>query len=58
MSSRKTVDRDRKPFTLWLPVATADEPKRIQTQMGRGAVADVVRDAIDVYLYRAGNVAR
>ena len=50
MSPRKTLDQDRKRFTLWLPVATADELERLQTEMGKGAIAEIVRDAIDVYL--------
>ena len=50
MSPRKTLDQDRKRFTLWLPTATADELERLQTEMGKGAIAEIVRDAIDVYL--------
>ncbi len=50
MSPRKTLDQDRKRFTLWLPTATADELEHLQTAMRKGAIAEIVRDAIDVYL--------
>ncbi len=43
MSPRKTLDQDRKRFTLWLPTATADELERLQTEMGKGAIAEIVR---------------
>ncbi|MCX7429108.1 MAG: hypothetical protein NTW96_26220 [Planctomycetia bacterium] len=40
MSPRKTLERDRKRFTLWLRVATADEREHPQTKMGKGAIAE------------------
>ena len=43
MSPRKTLDQDRKRFTLWLPTATAEELERLQTEMGKGAIAEIVR---------------
>jgi hypothetical protein len=49
MSPRKMLEQDRKRFTLWLPTATADELERLQTVMGKASIAEVVRDAIDVY---------
>jgi hypothetical protein len=49
MSPRKTLKQDRKRFTLWLPIATADHLERLQTTMGKASIAEVVRDAIDIY---------
>ncbi len=49
MSPRKMLEQDRKRFTLWLPTATAEELERLQSVMGKASIAEVVRDAIDVY---------
>jgi len=43
------LEQDRKRFTLWLPTATAEELERLQSVMGKASIAEVVRDAIDVY---------
>ncbi len=49
MNPRKSLEQDRKRFTLWLPTATAEELERLQSVMGKASIAEVVRDAIDVY---------
>ena len=50
MSPRKTLEQDRKRFTLWLPTATAEELERLQHETGKASIAEVVREAIDIYL--------
>lgn len=49
MSPRRPRNEGKRRFTLWLPDTTADELERLQHQLGRGSVAEVVRDAIEVY---------
>jgi hypothetical protein len=43
----------RKPgktrFTLWLPDLTHEKLSKLQQETGKDAVADVIRDAIEVY---------
>ena len=36
-------------FTLWLPDETMQELERLQQTTGKGSIAEVVRDAIEVY---------
>lgn len=50
MSPRKTQDQDRTRFTLWLTQETLDELERARRNLDKGAVAEVIRDAIEVYL--------
>jgi metal-responsive CopG/Arc/MetJ family transcriptional regulator len=44
------MDPDRTRFTLWLTQETLDELERVQRNLDKGSVAEVVRDAIEVYL--------
>lgn len=50
MSPRKARDEENTRFTLWLPTATAEQLEKLQQKYGKGSLAEVVRDAIDVYL--------
>jgi len=50
MSPRKTQDHDRTRFTLWLTQQTLDELENARRALDKGAVAEVIRDAIEVYL--------
>lgn len=50
MSPRKARDEENTRFTLWLPTATAQQLEELQHKNGKGSLAEVVRDAIDVYL--------
>ena len=49
MAPRKSTD-EKTRFTLWLPVATANELERLQRDLGKLSVSEVVRDAIEVYI--------
>ena len=49
MSPRKPRNEGKTRFTFWLPDTTAEELERLQAKLGKGSVAEVVRDAIDVY---------
>jgi hypothetical protein len=49
MSPRKPRDEEKTRFTLWLPVATAKEIERLQYDLGKLSMSEVVRDAIEVY---------
>ncbi len=49
MSPRKPTE-DKTRFTLWLPTATAQELDRLQRDLGKLSVSEVVRDAIEVYI--------
>ena len=48
MSPRKPSD-DKTRFTLWLPQTTIEQLERVQRSMDKASVAEVVRDAIEVY---------
>ena len=50
MSPRKTMQQDRTRFTLWLTQETLDELERVQRSLDKGSVAEVIRDAVEVYL--------
>ena len=50
MSPRKTLNQDRTRFTLWVTQETLDDLERAQHKLDKGSVAEVIRDAIDVYL--------
>lgn len=50
MSPRKPRNEGKTRFTFWLPDATAQELEHMQLKLGKGSVAEVVRDAIDVYV--------
>jgi hypothetical protein len=50
MSPRKPRDEENTRFTLWLPTATAAQLEKLQHKYGKGSLAEVVRDAIEVYL--------
>lgn len=50
MSPRKPRDEDNTRFTLWLPTATAEQLEKLQHKYGKGSLAEVVRDAIEVYV--------
>ncbi len=50
MSPRKTMQEDRTRFTLWLTRETLDELERVQRSLDKGSVAEVIRDAVEVYL--------
>ncbi len=50
MSPRKTHEQDRTRFTLWLTQETLDELGKTQRRLEKGSVAEVIRDAIEVYL--------
>ena len=41
---------DRTRFTLWLTKETLDELERVQRGLDKGSVAEVIRDAVEVYL--------
>jgi hypothetical protein len=49
MTPRRPRNEGKRRFTFWLPDETADELERLQLKLGRGSVAEVVRDAIEVY---------
>jgi hypothetical protein len=49
MSARRFSD-NKSRFTLWLPTATIQQLERIQQSMDKAAVAEVIRDAVEVYL--------
>ncbi len=48
MTPRKFTE-DKTRFTLWLPTATSKELERLQRDLGKLSVSEVVRDAIEVY---------
>ena len=50
MSARKTQDQDRTRFTLWLTKETLDQLESARRKLDKGAVAEIIRDAIEVYL--------
>jgi hypothetical protein len=50
MSPRKSRNEGKNRFTLWLPEATTEQLERLQRAQGKGALAEVVRDAIEVYV--------
>ena len=50
MSARKTHEQDRTRFTLWLPREKLDALEEARVNLDKGSVAEVVRDAIEVYL--------
>ena len=47
-SSRFSDDKTR--FTLWLSTATMQQVERAQQSMDKATAAEVIRDAIEVYL--------
>ena len=49
MGPRKSLEQGKARFTLWLPDSTTEELERLQLKLGKGSVAEVVRDAIEVY---------
>jgi hypothetical protein len=50
MSARKTHEQDRTRFTLWLTQERLDALEQARVNLDKGSVAEVVRDAIEVYL--------
>jgi IS1 family transposase len=50
MSPRKTRDENKTRFTVWLPAGADKELERLQRELGKLSVSEVVRDAIDVYI--------
>jgi hypothetical protein len=50
MSPRKPPDDDKTRFTLWLPAGMNKELERLQGELGKLSVSEVVRDAIEVYV--------
>jgi len=44
------MQEDRTRFTLWLTRETLDELERVQRSLDKGSVAEVIRDAVEVYL--------
>jgi metal-responsive CopG/Arc/MetJ family transcriptional regulator len=44
------MQEDRTRFTLWLTRETLDELERVQRGLDKGSVAEVIRDAVEVYL--------
>ena len=44
------MPEDRTRFTLWLTKETLDELERAQRSLDKGSVAEVIRDAVEVYL--------
>jgi len=44
------MQQDRTRFTLWLTKETLDELERVQRSLDKGSVAEVIRDAVEVYL--------
>ena len=49
MIPRRPRSEGKTRFTFWLPDATGEELERLQIKLGKGSVAEVVRDAIEVY---------
>lgn len=49
MSPRRTSDQQKVRFTLWLPTTTAEQLERLKRTMGKASVAEVVREALEVY---------
>jgi IS1 family transposase len=50
MSPRKTRDENKTRFTVWLPAGADKELERLQRELGKLSVSEVVRDAIEVYI--------
>ena len=50
MSPRKPRNEGKTRFTFWLPDATAEQLENLQRSQGKGSLAEVVRDAIEVYV--------
>jgi hypothetical protein len=50
MTPRKPRNQGKTRFTLWLPTATAEQLEELQRDSGKGSLAEVVRDAIEVYV--------
>jgi len=50
MSPRKPRNEGKNRFTLWLPTTTAEQLEELQLTYGKGSLAEVVRDAIEVYV--------
>jgi hypothetical protein len=50
MSPRKTRDENKTRFTVWLPAGADKELERLQRELGKLSVSEVVRDAIEVYV--------
>lgn len=50
MSPRKARNEGKTRFTFWLPDATAEQLEDLQHTYGKGSLAEVVRDAIEVYV--------
>jgi hypothetical protein len=50
MSPRKPRNEGKTRFTFWLPDATAEQLEKLQHTQGKGSLAEVVRDAIEVYV--------
>jgi len=49
MAPRKAQE-DKTRFTLWLPADKNKELERLQRELGKLSVSEVVRDAIEVYI--------
>jgi len=50
VSPRKPRNEGKTRFTFWLPDATAEQLESLQRSQGKGSLAEVVRDAIEVYV--------
>ena len=50
MSPRKSRDENKTRFTVWLPAGADKELERLQRELGKLSVSEVVRDAIEVYV--------
>lgn len=48
MSGRKAGTKKAR-FTLWLPQDTIDDLHKLQDELGKVSVAEVVREALEVY---------
>ena len=48
--SPRQPKHDKTRFSLWLPSATNRELERLQLELGKLSVSEVVRDAIEVYI--------
>ena len=48
MKTRKFSDDNR--FTLWLSASTMQQVEKVQRSMDKATAAEVIRDALEVYL--------
>ena len=50
MTPRKPPEEKKNRFTFWLPTATTEHLEELQRTLAKGSLAEVVRDAIEVYV--------